>query len=337
MTNAATLAAVAASGFRRNRIQNGNFTVDQRYSGQGTALVLNGSWVGDRWGASKGGAHVGDIGLRYPTPAGGPHPTGMVYSITTGAAPAATDFNAFYHQIEGTDMADLHWGFADAKPATLSFSIYTPLAGVYTVRVVNPAFNRSYVAAYTVAAASTWQRVIVTIPGDTTGAWPITSADKWRVDWDMGSGTNYNAAAANVWGAGNLARIAGSVNFAAAARQCFITAVQLEAGSIATPFEWRNIRDQLSDCQRWYQVVPVVDDFYATIAGQIKRSSWLLPVVMRANNPFVTIRATSNLANTTVNSINANASVFYHDIANSAGGPANCGASRTYNLDCEGV
>jgi hypothetical protein len=333
MTQAATLAAAASSGFRRNRIHNGNFICDHRLNGAGTALVFNGSYIGDRWGASKGNLNVGDVGTRYAMPAGAPFPYGLVYSITTGVAPAAGDFNAFYQNIEASDMGDLRWGTAAAKPVTLSFDIYTPLAGVYAFRMCNPAFNRSYVTTYTVAAANTWQRCFVTIPGDVAGGWPALT-EKWRVDWDMGSGTNYNAAAANVWGAGNFTRIAGTVNFASAARMLYVTNVQLEAGTIVTPFEYRSMAEVTLLCQRWYRRISLhLTTGYNAAGGAIYSAVPLFPPMRAA--PVLTL-ANAAVSNCTVAVNNVS---DYNRLATYANiGATGMGYSQdNIQLDCEAV
>jgi hypothetical protein len=64
---------------------------------------------------------------------------------------------------------------------------------------------------------------------------------------------------------------------------------QLEAGTIATPFEWRNIGTELALCQRYYwQGLPCDSLIFASyVIGAV--ASWLMPfpVEMRADNPEI--------------------------------------------------
>ena len=75
------------------------------------------------------------------------------------------------------------------------------------------------------------------------------------------------------------------------------TKVQLELGSIATPFENRPIGLELALCQRYCLPFSYGHDFYATVTVQIDRITYKIPE-MRAT-PTVGTLSNSNSVNTT--------------------------------------
>ena len=83
----------------------------------------------------------------------------------------------------------------------------------------------------------------ITIPGDTaSGLWPRgTTASGLRVNWDLGSGSNLNATTTNQWADGNRTRVSDQVNWTQSTNATFyLTGIQLEKGTWATSYDWRN-------------------------------------------------------------------------------------------------
>jgi hypothetical protein len=120
--------------------------------------------------------------------------------------------------------------------------------------------------------ANAWSKVAFTIPGDTLGTWAQGgNTTGLTLSMCLGAGTNYassNVAAAsnnssNVWntvpaytGASNQIFGSSSNNFLANLNNSLlITGVQLEKGTMATPFESRPFQTELQLCQRYYQKV----------------------------------------------------------------------------------
>jgi hypothetical protein len=95
---------------------------------------------------------------------------------------------------------------------------------------------------------------VINIPGPTTGSFNSTVGCGVRVWWDMGSADATYATTPNTWGAGDKTRVAGSVNLIATnGATMYLTGVQFEKGTIATPFEYRPFHLELSLCQRYYE------------------------------------------------------------------------------------
>jgi hypothetical protein len=184
-------------------------------------------------------------------------PTGFVNSwlITSLAATTATSAQAYgvRQTIEGNNIADLGWGSASAKAVTISFWVRSSITGTYALAFFNrDSPNRSYVANYTIDSANTFEYKTITIPGDTSGTWLTNNGQGIQVWWDLGSGSNFNETAGN-WVGSLKVRTSGSSNWIGTSGATFyITGVQLEVGTQATSFEYRQYGTELSLCQRYY-------------------------------------------------------------------------------------
>jgi hypothetical protein len=116
----------------------------------------------------------------------------------------------------------------------------------------NNAQSRSYISAYTINSANTWEQKIIYIPGETTGTWSTDNSTGVRIWFGIGLGTSWDTTA-GVWQPTNSYSVSGSVDFSANAGATFaITGVQLEQNFQPTPFEQRPIGAELALCQRYY-------------------------------------------------------------------------------------
>ena len=236
----------------RNRIINGDMRIDQRNAGAAITVAAAGNGYGaDRFYCEN--FQSGTLTIQQSSTA----PTGfnnsLVHTVTVTDTPGASDYLFQSTSIEGLNMADLGWGTANAQSVTLSFWVRSSVTGTYGIGLRNSAGNRSYVATYTVNAANTWEEKLISITGDTSGTWLTTNGLGVRIFWDLGSGSNLNGTA-NAWNAGSYWRTSGCVNWIANSGATFyITGVQLEPGTVATPFERRSYGAELALCQRYYE------------------------------------------------------------------------------------
>jgi len=314
--NDSSLQGAAASPFGlKNRIINGDMVIDQRNNGASVTINGTTSYVNDRFKITTGGGGI--ISASRSTTA----PTGFVNSLsntvsTADSSIAAGDIYVIDQIIEGFNTADLGFGTANARTVTLSFWVRSSVTGTYGVRISNGSFNRSYVSTYTINSANTWQQISITIAGDTTGTWATDNTGGIAVSWDLGSGTNWNGTA-NTWQAGNFLRTSGCVNWiATAGATFFITGVQLEVGSSATPFERRLYNQELANCQRYFTVLggatytPI--GVGASVSSTASYANVPFPVAMRAaptlgsfSTLIITDRQTYDLTVTSFGSISA--------------------------------
>jgi hypothetical protein len=230
-------------------------------------------------------------------------PAGFVNSakvtITTAdTSLAATQRTRFCQPVEGYNIADLGWGTANAQTVTLSFWVKSSLTGTFGGNIGNE--SRSYPFTYTITTANTWEYETITIAGDTSGTWNTTNSSGFKLMFSLGAGSSYLGTAgawatADYWGATGQVQVIGTN---AATWQ--VTGVQLEAGTTASPFEYRQYGTELALCQRYYyqngdgtqDAVGIRPDGLASGTFEITFAG--CPVVMRAS-PTVTSVAGSVL------------------------------------------
>jgi hypothetical protein len=237
----------------KNRIINGGMVIDQRNNGAAISVTAN-QYPVDRFYVSANASGV--ISAQRSTVA----PAGFVNSLsltvtTPRTSIAATDVYGMRQTIEGFNFADFGFGTANAATVTLSFWVRSSITGTYTAAFWNESFNRNYVATYTINAANTWEQKTITIAGDTSGTWATGNGQGITVYWDLGSGSNYFGTAGS-WVTTGSIRTSGSTNWISTNGATFyITGVQLERGSNATSFEFRDYGRELIMCQRYLPAI----------------------------------------------------------------------------------
>jgi hypothetical protein len=237
----------------KNRIINGAMVIDQRNAGASGTGASN--YTVDRWQyygsqASKG-TWQQNAGSVTP-PAGFTNYLGFTsssaYSITTD------DQFLFTQYIEGFNTSDLGWGTANAKTITLSFWVRSSLTGTFGGSLQNSAQNRAYPFSYTITSANTWELKAITIAGDTTGTWVgATNGTGISVIFSLATGSTYSTTAGAWVGTSYITSVTGATSVVGTNGATFyITGVQLEKGTQATSFEYRQYQQELALCQRYY-------------------------------------------------------------------------------------
>jgi len=278
----------------RNRIINGAMTIDQRNAGaSGTAT----GYTVDRWvfGAtlSTKGTWQQDAGAVTP-------PVGFTdylgFTSNSAYTPLTGDVFSFYQVIEGYNIADLGWGTANAKTVTVSFWVRSSLTGTFGGALSNT--TRSNPFSFTINAANTWEYKTVTVAGDTSGTWNSTNGQGIFLFMTFGAGSSFQGTA-GTWATADYRTVTGAVNTVGTNGATFyITGVQLEVGSTATSFEYRDYQRELAMCQRYYyKVAPTLGNPFGSCAVQTTSTAEVyvyFPVTLRTTPTALEQSGTAN-------------------------------------------
>jgi hypothetical protein len=248
-----SLQAAAASPYvLKNRIINGDMRIDQRNAGA-SVTPADGAYTLDRWQA--GLTQASKFSVQRSTVA----PTGFTNSLLVTSLSAYSvltgDLFRVSHYIEGFNTSDLGWGAAGAQTVTLSFWVRSSLTGTFSGSLMNSAINRAYPFTYSISAANTWEQKSVTIAGDTSGTWLTDNGIGIRVGFSLGAGATFSGTA-GAWAASTLTAATGATSVVGTSgATLYITGVQLEQNTSATPFERRLYNQELANCQRYCPVL----------------------------------------------------------------------------------
>jgi len=274
---------------RRNLIINGAMQVAQR----GTVSITNTNSYG---GPDRFMTWVNGTGATVDVSRSGNAPDEFagsyrIETTTAGNYSTASSYQIWGQPFEGQDYQSLAFGTSSAKDVTASFWVRSSETGTVNLEFrVDGSPDMHNIAQYTINSANTWEYKTVTFSGNTTLSIPNTAnRGGYLIHWGK-SGSSYNTGTAPTNGWVNTS----STNFAAGAtldiisgvgRYLEFTGVQLEVGSVATPFEHRSYGEELALCQRYFinfgdlRLLAVGSRTADT--GGIRAQSMLFPCAMR--------------------------------------------------------
>jgi len=243
--------SVMSSSFLRNRIINGDMRIDQRSAGASVTPAGGSAYYScDRWQQFLTQNSKYSIQQSTTSPAGFTNSL-LATSLSAYSVLAADNFS-LCQQIEGFNVADLGWGASGALTVTLSFWVRSSLTGTFGGALANSAVNRSYPFTFTINTANTFEYKTITVAGDTTGTWLTNNGTGLRVWFSLGSGSTYTGTA-GAWAAADYRSATGATSVVGTnGATWYVTGVQLEVGTVATPFERQLYNAQLAQCQRYY-------------------------------------------------------------------------------------
>jgi hypothetical protein len=293
-----TPTADSLQGFR-NRIINGDMRIDQRNAGASVTIPSSVStYTVDRWGAYAVAASKFSVQQSSVAPAG--FKNSILITSLAATSVGAADFYQIGQGIEGFNIADLDWGTANAKTVTLSFWVRSSLTGTFGGNLITGSGDQSYPFSYTISAANTFEQKTITVVGPTAGTYSSTNGVGINITFSLGAGSTVSGTAGSWSGSVFRSSTGASQLVATNGATLYITGVQLEVGSVATPFERRDYGRELAMCQRYF----VKETGYNTkiasrYGGNLVYLSYTTPVEMRTT-PTVANSATNwQVLNTT--------------------------------------
>ena len=290
-------AFIPAQGWlgNRNVIINGGMTVAQR----ATSSTDTGCKTVDRWQISN--ANTDELAFAQKQTASYPNGFSKCYEFdvtTAESALAADELTYIRYKVEAQDLRPFYNGDGTGKDFTLSFWVRAKQTGTYQVSIHKEDNTTRFISStYAYAVADTWQFVQWNVTGDTgTSGINADNGQGFDITWKLAVGTDYTSGTpVTSWGSfSNSVFAAGqAVNVLDNTANYFkITGVQLEVGSVATPFEHRTYGEELTRCQRYYTRTGVLTGQVGAAYGKAYSTSEMFttvcfPTSMRAT-PTVT-------------------------------------------------
>lgn len=237
----------------RNVVINGAMEISQR--GTSFAAIADAAYSVDRWIFGNSSAAVLTASQETDAPADSGFINSLRLTVTTAdAAIAAGDSCVISQRIEGYNIRRLL-----GEPVVVSFWVKSSKTGTHCIAMNNNGNDRSYVATYSITAANTWEYKQISVPSGltTAGTWNYTNGIGLRLRFILAAGSTYQTTA-NTWQTGNFFCTSSQVNCLDNIGNVFaITGVQLEPGTVATPFERRSYGIEFALCQRYFEQISV--------------------------------------------------------------------------------
>ena len=256
----------------RNRILNGDMRVSQR----GTSFTANGLYTLDRWTIYNSG---GTFTVTQETAASGSQPEAGMSKFLRISRSSPSGIFYLTQKIEDVSLYD---GYA----VTVSFYAKANTNITLPVRLVQE-FGSGGSAPVTVGSANM----------NITSSWA-----KYTASFTLPSLSGKTV--------GTSSFLECTFDTPATYSTLDITGVQLEPGSVATPFERRSYGQELALCQRYYQRYSNLS--MRQYVSNVMRFDTQLPVQMRANPTFT--RSYISSVNLGIDSTGATTEVFRWDM-----------------------
>jgi len=263
----ATGFGITTASFRPNVkpvIINGDMGVAQRSTSVTGTSSGNGWTTVDRWRYWIGTAGTWTITQETLT-ADEAFEDGFTYAwkwdcTTANASLSAGSYLSINTSLEAQNCALFKKGTSEAEVMTLAFWVKSTKTGTQIVNIYDAVNDREICQAYTIDATNTWEKKVLTYPGDTSGPLGTGTTKAIEVKFWVVAGTNYTSGTLQTsWGGATTADGAvGQVNNADSTSNNFhLTGVQLEVGSYTSStipsFQHEDYGSNLLRCQRFYQ------------------------------------------------------------------------------------
>ena len=251
----------------RNMIINGGMKVAQR----GTSNTPQGSSgtqypCVDRWGGQFSSPNnTFTVSQSTDAPVG--HTHSLKFLTNSAVDPSGVHYYHIGQNIEGINFAASGWNATASgrtetpQPCTLSFWVKSSNPGKWCIALkgMNDHTN-SYLIVYEIQKPDTWEWKTHTIyPSPEITNWTIGSSAAMRIQFDVGT-SRVSDLGSNIIGEWrnhntytyNNHKFQTTRIHGIAGATWYLTGVQFEQGSVATPFEHRDYTTELALCRRYY-------------------------------------------------------------------------------------
>ena len=243
----------------RNLVTNGAMRISQRT----TTSTSDGYQTCDRWRGQFGEGAMTQS--QQSLSSGAPYNEGFRYFMrlqNTTATTANNSYRSYQQRIEGQDVATCGWDHTSSSSyITLSFWVRSSVGQEYEAFVrTADGTERVYSFPFTLAA-DTWTKITETVPGNSSNQIDNDNGHGFSIVIVAYYGTDFTSAsnADRTWrnrsSSGDYLPDMTSTWSSTTNATFDLTGVQLETGSVATPFEYRSYGDELLRCQRYYAKV----------------------------------------------------------------------------------
>ena len=289
----------------RNIVVNGDMRVAQR----GTSSTSDGFHTVDRFAKDESGTDESLTQAQVDVASGTtPYTLGFrkAFKITNGnhtAGAGAGDRIAIQYRLEAQDVANSGWNYVSSSSnITLQFWVKSSVAQNFYGRLyTSDGTSQNYPFETGSLSADTWTKITKTIPGNSNLTFNNDNGRGLDVEFTIFRGTNETGTVTlNQWAAFSSSTYTPdntSTWYTTNDATFEITGVQLEVGSVATPFEHRTYSEQLLLCQRYYRVIKDGSEDNGGYVGYMSYNYDVNSVVTQIN--FIPeMRATPTIAST---------------------------------------
>ena len=333
---------------KRNLLSNGDMAIAQRNDATVASVTASGFYTLDRWyytensDATLSLSQESNAALQLVSEL----QEAFLLDVTTADTSLAASHNMIIRQsLLANEVGHrIGHGTSRANPLTLSFWIKCVKTGTNVVELVNVDNTRYCSQSYTVSSTNTWEFKTVTFPADTGGSVsPNDVGEHIQLNFWLSAGTDFTSGSlGTTWHTTAANRAVGQVNHAdSTSNTVALSGVQLELGSVATPFEFVERGENLEECRRYYQksyqytdpagtstVVGAIYNRYSSdVSNRADLGVRLAPVMVKS--PTVTFYSLDGTSSGTIGSLSDCGSNFTHD--------ANVGVNSASSISDSGI
>jgi hypothetical protein len=263
---------------RRNLIINGAMQVAQRGT---SSTALTGYNVCDRWQVN-GAVFNFTTTQNTLTSSDTPYQYGFRNSLkteNTSAGTGASSYQLIRQRIEAQNVAQSGWDYTNSTSyLTLSFWVKSSLAGTYYYHIrTNDGTAQMFISSVTLSS-NVWKKVELSMPGNSNITINNDTGEGLNLNWYVHLGTTYSGSVTlDDWVTydGNAQTPDYTQDWGNTLGATFeLTGVQLEVGSVATPFEQRSFVEELALCQRYHYRITGNEVVNATDGGFAVATNW---------------------------------------------------------------